>query len=105
MTDYLQVATATASREEAVALTRAVVGSRLAAGAQVIGPVITAFWHDGAFGTGEEFRILFKTRADRYADLEAFVMAHHPWERPELNAVSFVESSDTYREWVDKTLG
>ncbi|MCX4834211.1 MULTISPECIES: divalent-cation tolerance protein CutA [unclassified Streptomyces] len=105
MTNYLQVATATATQDEAVVLVKAVVSSRLAAGAQVIGPVVSAFWHNGEFGTGEEYRVLFKTRADRYSELEEFVLAHHPWERPELNAVVFAESSEDFRGWVDKNLG
>ncbi|WP_425471801.1 hypothetical protein [Streptomyces cadmiisoli] len=35
-------------------MARSVVQSRLAAGARIIGPVTSAFWQDGAFGTGEE---------------------------------------------------
>ncbi|MFJ9035570.1 divalent-cation tolerance protein CutA [Streptomyces sp. NPDC102406] len=105
MTNYLQVATATSTRDEAVQLVEAVVRGRLAAGAQVIGPVVSAFWHDGEFGTGEEYRVLLKTRTDKYPELEAFILEHHPWERPELNAVEFVETSETFREWTDKTLG
>ncbi|MFJ8930570.1 divalent-cation tolerance protein CutA [Streptomyces sp. NPDC102364] len=104
MTEYLEVATATATKEEAVALVEAVVSNRLAAGAQVIGPVVSAFWHNGEFGTGEEFRLLLKTRKDRYAELEAFIIEHHPWERPELNAKTLVETSADYRDWVNKNL-
>ncbi|WP_420709264.1 divalent cation tolerance protein CutA [Streptomyces sp. AS58] len=54
MTDFVQVSTATQSCEQAVDLARSVVQSRLAAGARIIGPVTSAFWQDGAFGTGEE---------------------------------------------------
>ncbi|MER6233372.1 divalent cation tolerance protein CutA [Streptomyces sp. NPDC001663] len=39
---------------------------RLAAGAQIIGPVISPFWHDGEFDTWEEWRLLLKTARTRY---------------------------------------
>ncbi|MEB3966359.1 divalent-cation tolerance protein CutA [Streptomyces kunmingensis] len=105
MTDYLQVATATATRDEAIRLVEPIVRGQLAAGAQIIGPVVSAFWHAGEFGTGEEYRILFKSRSDRYPQLESAIREHHPWDRPEINAVAFTEFSDEYRDWVDKTLG
>ncbi|WP_372345125.1 divalent cation tolerance protein CutA [Streptomyces sp. KL116D] len=44
-------------------------------------------------------------RADCYTKLEEFILAHHPWERPELNAVIFSESSADFRDWVDRNLG
>ncbi|MBB5838258.1 divalent-cation tolerance protein CutA [Kribbella italica] len=32
--------------------------SGLAAGAQVVGPVISVFWHNGAYGEGAEWQVL-----------------------------------------------
>ncbi len=105
MTEFVQVATATESRQEAEKLARSVVSARLAAGAQIVGPVISAFWHQGEFGTGEEWQLLFKTRADRYADLEAHLLQHHPWQNPEVSAVPIVAGSDTYLRWIERTTG
>ncbi|MFE4914493.1 divalent-cation tolerance protein CutA [Streptomyces sp. NPDC056652] len=103
MVDVLQVSTATENREEAERLARSVVEGRLAAGAQIVGPVISTFWHQGEFGTAEEWQLLFKTRADRYADLEAHLLRHHPWKNPEISAVPIVAGSDAYLRWVEKT--
>lgn len=68
MTNFVQVSTATPTREQAIELARSVVGERLAAGAQIVGPVISAFWHDGEFGTGEEWQLLLKTTRTRYPE-------------------------------------
>lgn len=103
MTDFLQVATATETREEAEQLAGSVVTARLAAGAQIVGPVVSVFWHQGEFGTGEEWQLLFKTRADRYAELEAHLLEHHPWKNPEVSAVPIVAGSDAYLRWVERT--
>jgi len=98
--EFLQVATAVASRPEAEELVRAVVEDRLAAGAQIIGPVISAFWHLGEFGTGEEWQILLKTRSDRFEELEQYLSEHHPWDNPEIIALPIVAGSVGCLSWL-----
>ncbi|MDX5565642.1 divalent-cation tolerance protein CutA [Streptomyces sp. ID05-04B] len=100
MADFLQVSTATETRDQAVTLARSVVEQRLAAGAQIIGPVISAFWHNGEFGTGEEWQLLLKTQQARYAELEAHLLEHHPWKNPEIAAVPIVAGSDACLKWL-----
>lgn len=100
MVDFLQVSTATPTRDQAVELARTVVSRRLAAGAQIVGPVISAFWHDGEFGTGEEWQLLLKTTAARYPELEAHILKHHPWQNPELAAVPIEAGSKGCLEWI-----
>ncbi|ARX80610.1 cation tolerance protein CutA [Streptomyces alboflavus] len=51
-------------------MARTVVRERLAAGAQIIGPVTSVFWHAGEFGTGEEWQLLLKTTVEQYPELE-----------------------------------
>jgi periplasmic divalent cation tolerance protein len=101
--DVIQVATAAPSREAAVELVRSAVQARLAAGGQVVGPVVSVFWHQGEFGSGEEWQVLLKTRADRYADLQGHLRAHHPWENPEIVALPILAGSEEYLDWVRKT--
>lgn len=100
MADFWQVSTATPTRDQAVELARSVVSERLAAGAQIIGPVISAFWHDGEFGTGEEWRLLLKTTQARYAELEAHLLKHHPWQNPEIAAVAIEAGSKGCLDWI-----
>ncbi|MER8114883.1 divalent cation tolerance protein CutA [Streptomyces sp. SID8366] len=100
MADYFQVSTATPTQEQAVELARTVVSRRLAAGAQIIGPIISVFWHDGAFATGEEWQLLLKTTAARYPELEAHILKHHPWQNPEIAAVPIEAASAGCLEWI-----
>ncbi|MFD5429800.1 divalent-cation tolerance protein CutA [Streptomyces sp. NPDC127084] len=102
MTDFVQVSTATPTREQAIALAQSVVKERLAAGAQIIGPVTSVFWHLGEFGTGEEWQLLLKTRAERYRDLEAHLVKHHPWDNPEVAAVPIVAGTEACLGWVSE---
>lgn len=104
MTDYLQVSTAAETKESAVELARSAVGARLAAGAQVVGPAASVFWHHGEMGTGEEWQVLLRTTADRYGALQQHLIEQHPWENPEVTAVPMVGGSSPYLEWVRRTV-
>ncbi|GGU61366.1 divalent-cation tolerance protein CutA [Streptomyces lavendofoliae] len=100
MSEYVQVSTATPTEEGAVALAGSAVKARLAAGAQIIGPVTSVFWHLGEYGTGQEYRVLLTTTTDRYAELEAHLVAHQPWDNPELIALPITAGSTRALEWI-----
>ncbi|MFI1161459.1 divalent-cation tolerance protein CutA [Streptomyces sioyaensis] len=101
MTGILQVATATQSRAEAVQLAQSLVSARLAAGARIAGPVTSVFRHEGVCGTGAEWQLLLTTRADRCDEVEAHLLAHHPWRKPEVTAVPMVGGPKEYLHWVE----
>jgi periplasmic divalent cation tolerance protein len=103
MTGFVEVSTATDSREAAQQLARSAVQARLAAGAQIVGPVESVFWHLGEFGTGQEWRLLFKTHMDRFTELEAHLLEHHPWKNPEISAVPIVAGPAGYLNWLRRT--
>src|SRR5882724_2142832 len=99
MTEILNVATTTPDHESAQRLAASAVRSRLAASAQVVGPIETAFWHLGEFGTGVEWQVNLKTTTDRYEELQAHLLAEHPWDNPDLTATTVVACPPRYLEW------
>jgi periplasmic divalent cation tolerance protein len=99
MADYLQVSTAADTRETAIELLNSAVKARLAASGQVFGPATTAFWHLGEFGNGEEWTVVLKTTTARYAELEAHLIAAHPWDNPEVS-FTLLDGSAAYLDWV-----
>ncbi|MEW2300293.1 divalent-cation tolerance protein CutA [Streptomyces sp. NPDC006655] len=103
MADYLTVSTATETREQAVALAQSAVRARLAAGAQIIGPVTSVFWHAGEFGTSEEYQLLLKTTGARYPELEGHLLEHHPWDNPEVCATEIVRGAAGCLDWIDRS--
>jgi periplasmic divalent cation tolerance protein len=62
MAEYLLVSTTAGSQESAADLLRLAVRERLAASDQVFGPALSAFWHLGEFGEGEECRFSSRPR-------------------------------------------
>ncbi|MFJ6215241.1 divalent-cation tolerance protein CutA [Streptomyces sp. NPDC092296] len=105
MTDHLTVLTTTDSAERAELLARAAVEARVAACAQIDGPIRSVYRWDGAVRLDEEWRVLYKTTAARYAALEQVVKEHHTYDTPEIIAVDIQRGSAAYLAWIDAESG
>ena len=105
MADVLQVTTTTATRAEADAIAQALVEARHAACVQVVGPITSRYWWEGAVEVAEEWLCLAKTTADRYPALEAAIRQLHSYDEPEIVAVAVVAGSPSYLEWVLRETG
>jgi periplasmic divalent cation tolerance protein len=101
MVDHLLVTTTAPDRETAARLAASAVSAKLAATAQVHGPVASFFWHLGEQGEGEEWITTFKTTSTRYAELEAHLIAEHTWENPEVTAVKLECGAAGYLRWLE----
>ncbi|WP_326836754.1 divalent-cation tolerance protein CutA [Amycolatopsis rhabdoformis] len=101
MADHLIVMTTTPDRESADRIASSAVARRLAATAQVRGPVASYFWHLGEAGQGEEWVVTFKTTGARYDDLETHIRAEHPWDKPEVTGIELSRGSADYLRWLD----
>jgi periplasmic divalent cation tolerance protein len=98
--DCLQVLVAAASREEADRLAGSVVEHRLAACAQVTGPVHSTFRWQGRVERAEEWLCLLKTTRQRYPDLERHLRGLHSYENPEIIATAITDASADYLDWL-----
>ncbi|MFE1902494.1 divalent-cation tolerance protein CutA [Streptomyces gardneri] len=98
----LTVLTTTDSPEKAETLARGAVESRLAACAQVSGPVTSVYHWQRAIETAEEWQVVFKTTEARYEDLEAYLLAAHDYETPEIMATPVVRASSAYLAWLGR---
>jgi periplasmic divalent cation tolerance protein len=101
MAVHLLVTTTTPDRASAAKIAGSAVAAHLAATAQVTGPVASFFWHLGEHGEGEEWNVTFKTTDARYSELEAHIVAEHPWSKPEVTAVEITRGSADYLRWVE----
>jgi len=104
MTDAIQVVTTAATKADAQAIATAVVGKRLAACAQVIGPITSTYWWQGKIETADEWLCIMKSRQDLYDELEQAIRQVHPYEVPEILAFPVVLGSQDYLEWMDHEL-
>jgi periplasmic divalent cation tolerance protein len=84
----------------AQALAEHVVAERLAACVSILAPCRSVYRWQGRVEAAEEVPLLIKTRADRYAALEAAIRARHPYELPEIVAVPISHGLPAYLDWL-----
>lgn len=90
----------TGSEEQAVSIARALVGERLAACVNIVGPVRSIYrWRDGV-EDDREYLLIIKTRALHYMKVETRVREMHTYEVPEVLALKADRGSPPYIQWL-----
>lgn len=102
MTEYIHIYTTTQNKDDAGMIAEAVVKKRLAACAQVVGPITSTYWWEGAIEEAEEWFCIMKSRKDLYDKLEEAILDIHSYDVPEIVAVPIVSGSQRYLRWLNK---
>jgi periplasmic divalent cation tolerance protein len=87
----------TASAQTLAAL---LVEERLAACVNILAPARSVYRWQGRIASEEEVPLLIKTSRARYAALEAAIRSHHPYELPEIIAVTIEAGLPEYLAWI-----
>lgn len=98
--EYCQVVTAIDARAAAEQLARGAVRARVAACAQVVGPITSVYWWRGDIENAEEWQVVFKTTLARYAALAEYLEANHSYEVPEILCTPVVAGNRGYLDWL-----
>ena len=88
------------TRECAQAIARSLVEQRLAACVNLLPSVQSVYRWQGAVETAEETLLLIKTQAERLEELKVHVLMLHPYELPEIIAVTIDSGLDRYLNWI-----
>lgn len=96
----LLVITNLPDRGAAERLAEALVAKRLAACVNILAPCRSVYHWQGEVQRDEEHPLLIKTTPARYAQLEAEIRSLHPYELPEIIAVSIERGLPGYLAWV-----
>ena len=79
---------------------RLIIEERLAACVQALPGLRSTYRWDGEVQQSTETLLMIKTVADRYAALERWLSAHHPYELPEILAVDASAGLPAYLRWL-----
>lgn len=93
------------TREEADALARGAVEARLAACAQVAGPIGSVYRWQGEVETAEEWRVELKTSAKAADALVAHLVERHSYDVPEVVLLPVAGGNPAYLSWVTAETG
>jgi periplasmic divalent cation tolerance protein len=94
------VQTTVESREKAEAIGRTLVEMRLAACAQVSGPVSSTYWWRGQLEVAEEWLCQLKTRPELATAVERAIRGLHPYQVPEIVVLPILSADADYLAWI-----
>jgi len=86
--------------ENAARLATGIVGADLAACVNVLSEIRSIYRWRGKVQDEAESLMIIKTTRARYADLEAWLRDHHPYDLPEVLALPVVAGSEPYIAWL-----
>ena len=76
------------------------VEARLAACVQVLPPMTSFYFWEGAVQREAEHLLLVKTADEKYTEVEAYIIANHSYDVPEIVAVRAENVSQGYAKWL-----
>ncbi len=88
-------------REVALAIARTLIERKLAACVNVLGACTSVYRWQGRIETTQEVPLMIKTRAAIYDEVEAAIRSAHPYELPEIIAVSVERGLSEYLDWIN----
>lgn len=98
--DHCAVITTTDSAEAAAELAKGIVGAKLAACVQIVGPVRSIYRWKGNVEDEQEWQCWAKTTTDRLEALADYIKANHSYDVPEVVALPVIGGNADYLKWV-----
>jgi len=89
-----------ASEEQAASIAQALVGERLAACVNIVGPIRSIYRWREKVQDEREHLMLVKTRANMVAKIERRVTELHSYEVPEVVSIAIAGGSRRYLDWL-----
>ncbi len=103
--NYTMILTTVGSKDEAHEIANALVGSRMVACVNIIGPLASVYRWKGNVESAQEFLLLMKTHADRFNSVADAIRHLHSYEVPEIIQVPIENGLQAYLAWISENVG
>jgi periplasmic divalent cation tolerance protein len=104
VSDHVVAFSTVGRAEDAERIARALVERRLAACVNVLPGVVSVYRWKGDICRDTELMLVIKTRAERLPALREALLSLHPYELPELVALTIESGHPPYLAWVDESV-
>ncbi len=104
MTDKIVVLSTCATAEDAERIARALIAEQLAACVNVVPQVRSYYPWKGELESVDEFLLIIKTSCGLFDALNSELEKLHPYEVPEILALSVHAGSENYLNWLGSNL-
>lgn len=107
MSEFVLLYSTWPDAQTAEAAGAAAVAERLAACANVLAPMRSIYWWQGAVEQAQETPMLFKTTRALAGPLKDFLVARHPYDTPAVVALDVVEEAShaPFLAWITAETG
>lgn len=103
-TDYCIIYCTCPNQESAENLSALLLEKRLVACINVVPNLTSHYIWQGKITKGEELLLVMKTRTSKLTQVEAAVLAAHPYEFPEFIAMPIIHGNQQYLDWVSEVV-
>jgi periplasmic divalent cation tolerance protein len=104
MSDKKIVLTTAGSREEAEKIAHALVERRLAACANIVGPIHSVYRWQGNVETADEHLLIIKTTAALFDSVSKAIRELHSYELPECIQLPIEAGAAEYLQWIEDSV-
>lgn len=98
--DYRLLYITASTADEAESLGKGLVEARLAACANILGPIKSFYWWQGKLEEGVEVALLTKTRADLVEAATEWVKSHHSYTVPCVVSLPIDGGNPDFLRWI-----
>lgn len=101
---YILVLMTASSKDEAKKIVRSLLEEKLIVCANMIDSVSSVFWWQDKIEEAKEVLVIMKSHQELFKRLSTRVKELHSYDTPEILALSIVDGSSHYLEWMKKVL-
>lgn len=103
--DHKLIYMTAADTAQARAICEALVAERLVACANLLGPIQSVYWWDGAVQHGDEVAVVMKTRTALVDQVSARIAELHDYDCPCVVAVDITGGHGPFLDWISAETG
>lgn len=100
--EYIIVFITVPTSDDGCKIARTLVGEKLAACVNILPGIRSVYTWEDEVCEDQEVLLMIKTRAEIFEDLSARVKKVHPYDLPEVIAVSLTAGAADYLNWIDQ---
>jgi periplasmic divalent cation tolerance protein len=92
----------TVPQKKAKALAKIILQKKVCACVNILRGVESLFWWEGKIDSAKESLLIIKTKSRLFPKLEKVIKSHHPYQVPEIIALTIDKVNKEYLNWLNK---